>query len=84
MDMTAHAIEAAKSGVPPPPPPPLLPTCKATARPPCLGLPGGVRRFIFSSSNHVFGRYWREGSTLSRSGRPITVDPPPAVGTQFR
>lgn len=44
----------------------------------------GVRRFIYASSNHVFGRYWREGATLSESGKPITVDTLPNPGTQFR
>jgi len=44
----------------------------------------GVRRFIFASSNHVFGRYWREGATLSESGKPIDRDTLVNPGTQFR
>jgi len=44
----------------------------------------GVRRFIYSSSNHVFGRYWREGATLSESGKPIDTETLPNPGTQFR
>jgi len=43
----------------------------------------GTPRFIFASSNHVFGKYWREGTTLSEAGA-ITVDTPPHVGTDFR
>eukprot|EP00657_Telonema_sp_P-1_P007702 TRINITY_DN27802_c0_g1_i1.p1 TRINITY_DN27802_c0_g1~~TRINITY_DN27802_c0_g1_i1.p1 ORF type:complete len:135 (+),score=43.28 TRINITY_DN27802_c0_g1_i1:113-517(+) len=43
----------------------------------------GVGRFVFISSNHVFGKYWREGPSLSEAP-PITVHTPPNPGTDFR
>ena len=73
MDMTAHTIEAAKTGGVP-----ILHTLNVT-----LTLIGGVSRFIFASSNHVFGKYWREGSDLHQAS-PITRSTPPNVGTTFR
>jgi nucleoside-diphosphate-sugar epimerase len=42
-----------------------------------------VGRFIFGSSNHVMGQYWREGATLSADAPAITPSTPPNTGTRF-
>jgi hypothetical protein len=49
-----------------------VPSCIFWANLTAFSLKSGVRRFVFASSNHVFGRYWREGATLSASGKPIS------------
>jgi nucleoside-diphosphate-sugar epimerase len=43
----------------------------------------GVSRYVFASSNHVMGNYWREGPILTDFAPAITPSTPPNTGTRF-